>query len=500
MVPKEKPATPKSVPNRHIETYRRLLSFQRLRKTTDQDREGDLNLENISDTGRIVRSSPFRRLQAKAQVFSMARSGAVRTRLTHTIEVSNYGELIAEPLVQALLAKGHLSEALRFPFIKTVSNACLLHDIGNPPFGHMGEYAIQTWFRENREELQKTWLAFGKLKGDAFKRHLDAYSNFDGNPHGFRIITRLQWFHDQYGLNLALSLLASYVKYLGEQPGTGKFKKKGGYFPTEEGLIKEVWKKLKLKTDTEGLPLQRHPLVFLMEAADDISYCLSDIEDAIEQGVVSEDVFLSWIDANGISVEDVRKQADKYKKSTKKEGALIKNGAYHIFRIKYSGDLVRRAVEAYLKYEDQILDGEMKTSLLGGDSTATNLLDVLKAFSAAHVYTSREAIESELGGLNAIKGLLNAYKPMLELTTAEFRKLREPENIDRLREYPIPALLASLLPNKHVTAYEWFASKDADLEPFFRTQLVVDYIAGMTDSHLLKIYNIVNGTHQFGIE
>lgn len=497
MVQRAKPGTSKID---YIEAYRRLLSSQRLRETTDKGREGDLNLENISDTGRIVRSAPFRRLQAKAQVFSMARSGAVRTRLTHTIEVSNYGELIAGPLVQALLTKGHLSEDLRSPFIKTVSNACLLHDIGNPPFGHMGEYAIQTWFLDNREELKNIWVGFGKLKGDAFDRHLDAYSTFDGNPHGFRIITRLQWFHDQYGLNLTLSLLASYLKYLGEKPGPEKFKKKGGFFPSEEELVKEIWKKLKLKTDTKGLPLLRHPLVFLMEAADDISYCLSDIEDAIEQGVVTEDVFFSWIDDHGVSMKDVKQRAEKYKQSMKKEDALTKNGAYHTFRIKYSGDLVGRAVEAYLKYEDQILNGEMETSLLGADSTATELLDLLKAFSAEHVYTSREAIESELGGLNAIKGLLNAYKPILKLPTAEFKKLRESGSIERLRKYPTFALLASLLPNKHVTAYEWFATNDADLEPFYRTQLVVDYVAGMTDSHLLKIYNIVNGTQPFGIE
>jgi dGTPase len=313
-------------------------------------------------------------------------------------------------------------------------------------------------------------------------------------------LVSLQWFHDQYGLNLTISLLAAYLKYLGEQPESEKFRKKVGYFPSERKLVEEIWKALNLKTDTKGSPAQRHPLAFVMEAADDISYCLSDIEDAIEQGVVSEDLFLSWIKSNGISVTGVKRQSEKYKKSRKKEDALTKNGTFHIFRIKYSGDLVNRAVESYLEYEDQILNGKMKTSLLGADSTATKLLDLLKAFSAAHVYTSREAIESELGGLNAIKGLLDAYKPMLQLTTDEFKRLREPGSIERLRKYPTLALLASLLPNKHVTAYEWFAAKDVDLEPLYRTQLVVDYIAGMTDSHVLKIFNIVNGTQQFGIE
>src|SRR5712691_4205688 len=182
------------------DTYRRLLSSDRVRETSDKDRKNDPYLETISDTGRIVRSSPFRRLQGKAQVFSMARSGAVRTRLTHSIEVSNYGALIAESLARDLINKRSLPQDLRFPFVKTVENACLLHDIGNPPFGHMGEYAIQTWFTERKPILLEKWVKFGKLDGDTFERHLDSYSEFDGNPHGFRIITGLQWFHDKNGM------------------------------------------------------------------------------------------------------------------------------------------------------------------------------------------------------------------------------------------------------------------------------------------------------------
>jgi dGTPase len=449
MVRPSKPVAVAANKTQVADLYRQLLSSERLRETTDKVRAGDPNQEAISDTGRIVRSSPFRRLQSKAQVFSMVRSGAVRTRLTHSIEVSNYGELIAEPLVRRLIAKGHLSEDLRFPFIKTVSNACLLHDIGNPPFGHMGEYAIQTWFEENKTKLRGAWVGFGKLKGDAFKRHLDAYSNFDGNPHGFRIITRLQWFHDEYGMNLSLSLLASYLKYMGERPANkGKFRKKGGYFPTEEEVVKEIWKRLKLNTDSQGLPLQRHPLVFLMEAADDISYCLSDIEDALEQRIISEAAFLSWVESKGFSLDDVKQQAEKLKKSKKKEDALTTNGAYHIFRIKYSGDLVTRAVDAYERNEDRILSGEMDRSLLSTDIKATSFLDMLKGFCAEYVYTSRQAIETELGGLNAIKRLLDAYKPMMLMKTQAFDKLRNPENKDRLRTYPILSLLYSLLPNK----------------------------------------------------
>ncbi len=117
-----------------------------------------------------------------------------------------------------------------------------------------------------------------------------------------------------------------------------------------------------------------------------------------------------------------------------------------------------------------------------------------------HVYTSREAIDSELGGLNAITGILDAYRKIMLLTTGEFLKLSDKNNIERLSVYPIDSLLYSLLPEKHKQAYNWSRSQNAALEPIYRTQLVVDYVAGMTDSHALTIFNMINGSQQFAIE
>jgi|SRR5712664_107596 len=473
-------------------TYKRVLSSERLRDTTDKTRDRDL--ETFSDKGRIVRSAPFRRLQSKAQVFSMARSGAVRTRLTHSLEVGNYGELIAETLARRLVDRGSLPANLRFSFVQTVENACLLHDIGNPPFGHMGEYAIREWFKVNKKPLIDRWVSLNKLTGDEAERHLEAYANFDGNPHGFRIITRLQWLSDEYGMNLTCSLLAAYLKYLGTQPEKEKrFRKKIGYFRSEEEVVKSVWQRLALRTDDNGLPAQRHPLTFVMEAADDIAYCLSDIEDAIEKHVVTEGKFLTWIRSKRVKL-------GKRVRDIKKHKYLMENGAYHFFRLGLSRDLVKRAVNAYLLNEDQILDGSMDKSLFGTDSEATRWLDLLKEFSSINVYTSREAIDTELVGLNAITGLLDQFRPILLLTTKEFNKLSSTNNKDRLSNYPILSLLFCLLPKKHWLAYRWYRDKIPKLEPVFRTQLVVDYVAGMTDSHVLKIFNMLSGTQQFGLE
>jgi dGTPase len=468
--------------------------------TKDKDRLRDRDLETVSDTGRIVRSSPFRRLQSKAQVFSMARSGTVRTRLTHSIEVSNYGELIAEMLANELILDGSLAPDLRFSFVKTVENACLLHDIGNPPFGHMGEYAIQQWFRRNKNALKKRWVGFNRMTGSVAKHHLDAYSNFDGNPHGFRIITRLQWLSDEFGMNLTCSLLGSYLKYLGEKPNNQKFHKKIGYFPTERDVVKLVWRKLGLLVGNDGLPSQRHPLVFLMEASDDIAFCLSDIEDALEKKVITEDEVISWMESakSGDLLAEALKQAKEIE--IKRPGSLAKYGRYHLFRLELSRYLVRCAVDAYKQNEEKILTGSMKESLLGTNAEATRLLELLKEFCSMKVYTSREAIDTELAGLRAITGLLDAYRPLMLLTTEEFRSLRKKDN-KGLKKYPILSLLYSLLPAKHRLAYDWFCEPpNGLLEPIYRTQLVVDYVSGMTDGYVLKIFNMINGTQHFDIE
>ena len=489
------------------EIYTRLITGERLRPTIDETRRSvnDRDLEAFSDKGRIVRSSPFRRLQSKAQVFSMARSGDVRTRLTHCIEVGNYGELIAETLARSLVASGSLAPDLRSCFVQTVENACLLHDIGNPPFGHMGEYAIQQWFIQNKEKFVKHCTSLKSLTQTEAERHLDAYCKFDGNPQGFRIATRLQWLNDEFGMNLTCSLLASYLKYLGESPDSKKkFRKKVGYFPTEESVIKDVWRRLGLLTDARGLPLQRHPLAFLMEAADDIAFCLSDIEDALEKSVINEEEYIEWIRKRNVpQLERAVARAKEINEEASwnpQKQRLVKNGTYHLFRLMLSNDLVKWAVEAYLKYEDRILAGTMEASLLGTNLEATRVLGLQKEFCAMRVYTSREAISTELGGLTAITQLLDAYKHIILLSTQEFDRLSDKSSVDRLKDYPIDSLLFTLLPQKHRRVYAWCREKEPKLEPIFRIQLIVDYVSGMTDSHVLKIFNMINGTQQFGIE
>ncbi|MDB4916369.1 MAG: dNTP triphosphohydrolase [Gemmatimonadetes bacterium] len=474
--------------------YLELLSSQRL-KPTSQER---LPVEEaLSDKMRIVNCSAFRRLGGKAQVFSLARAGTVRDRLTHSIEVAGYGQLVAAKIADGLVSKERdaLPRELWMPFVQTVENACLLHDIGNPPFGHMGEYAIREWFKTNAGALEHAWLKNNRLNGAEVNAQLQAFKNFDGNPQGLRIMTRLQWFDHAFGLNLTCSLLGAYCKYIGGVVSKADpFKKKIGFFPSERTTVTATWRQLGLNQDNDGTPAQRHPLAFIMEAADDIAYCISDIEDALEKKLVTEKQFIEFAE---VTMPDLIKRARANAEKT--NDWLMENGLYHYFRVFLSQELVGAAAQAYLESEKGILDGTHAEALLGNKSRRI-AADMVKKFAGAHIYTSREAVEMVVGGLQAVTSILDAYRPMLLLGTEEFERLQNKEDFDRLKDFPMLSQLFSLLPHRQEIAYRWQVEQNPKLEPVYRTQLVIDYLSGMTDTHALKIYNMINGTQPFGVE
>ena len=172
-----------------------------------------------------------------------------------------------------------------------MESACLLHDIGNPPFGHLGEFAIQHWFATPPEKVLGIWSRNG-IAGKAAQLHFAGFEKFDGHAQGFRIVSKLQWLDNPDGLNLTGTLLASILKYLSPSPPEQRpFARRVGFYEFESDLVVKIWKDLGLKMNSSGLPLQRHPFAFIMEAADDIAYCVNDIEDAIEKRVVSAERF-----------------------------------------------------------------------------------------------------------------------------------------------------------------------------------------------------------------
>ncbi|MDB4950902.1 MAG: dNTP triphosphohydrolase [Gemmatimonadetes bacterium] len=469
--------------------YSTVISGARLIQSSVPDR--DLEVEMLSDKARIITSSAFRRLQTKAQVFSLEKNAAVRTRLTHTLEVAMYGQLIARKVFDSLFKAEQIEDRLRLPFIVAVENACLLHDIGNPPFGHLGEFAIRDWFVKQEQAIKQVWRE-ANISEREINTSYAGFEHFDGNPQGFRTVARLQWLKNESGLNLTCTLLASIVKYLGMTPDdTQIYRKKTGFFRSELGLVKEIWERLGLKVDEYG-PAQRHPLTFLMEAADDIAYCVSDIEDALEKGVVNEEEFFHYLPS--ITQRFVTQPRLDYSTNS-----VAHNANFIHFRIELTRYLVDSAAECYATHHQAILGGDYQGSLLEHDNTAKDSLAGLKAFAKERIFVSREAVDIELGGFRIIQTLLDGFSPLLLVPPARFERLLEGSTAPlKYGEMALERRLFSLLPKKHLLVYKYYTAQQPADEPIFRSHLVVDYISGMTDSHAVKIFNMLTGMPEGG--
>ncbi|WP_065242505.1 dGTPase [Pseudomonas sp. EpS/L25] len=460
-------------------SYKKFISEKRLRKSTSE-REKNLIIETESDKARIIFSAPFRRLQKKAQVFPLEQNAAVRSRLTHSLEVSTIGRQISQKIVRKIESLSHEEKEA---FVNIVESACLLHDIGNPPFGHFGEAAISKWFKN----------AGNGCYAHHKNEHPDWYSDlekFEGNAQGLRIITKLQS-EDDYGLNLTCSAICAYLKYTypeherkkqEENPST----KKNGYFLSESTKIQGAWKKLRIP------PHNRHPLNFVMEAADDIAYCLSDIEDGIEKKLTTIDELIAHIKselkkgenamANDAWIE-ILTHASKEKMPTNKFISIRTN-------------LINRsttiAAEHYIKREDDILKFRFSESLIDERSAEYIILNIIRKFVSEKVYTAREAEILELAGDSAISGILEKFKPLLDLPKSSFDALLEKDRkIIKSLNLDIEKRLLNLIPKQCIKTYNH--EKDSPLEWYYRAHLIIDYISGMTDDFALEIYQKLSG-------
>jgi dGTPase len=477
-----------------------LFDGSRLRGTTIPGRRPAA--EALSDKGRIVTAKSFRRLQVKAQVFSLEHNAAVRSRLTHTLEVAAMGEIIAGLIVDRIGAPiADVAPAI----VATAENACLLHDIGNPPFGHLGEYAIANWFNTHHDEISRRWSNHGISDRD-IALHLGALSNFDGNPQGFRTVTRLTWLNDEYGLNLTKSLLASLIKYLGCRPAEGAFWKKVGYFPSERDLIRRIWRDLKLPTDRNGDPNSRHPICFVMEAADDLCYCLSDIDDTIEKRIVKEEAFVAYIEESNSSyltriLKECAEKQERAKHSAPE--SLFAN-----FKVQATRELGDRLATLFVENVNDIVEGRLDKPLTELDADVHRATEILREFTRSRVFRSREAVTVELGGFRILTRLLDHYSILLLAGTREFDRIikdarAETADIwkdmelkgDKLKpsELPLHKRLATLLPRPQLFNYFQQRSEIEGLEPVFRAHLIVDFVAGMTDTHAVKVFNVLEG-------
>lgn len=466
--------------------------------------------EFYSDRSRVLYCSSFRRLQQKAQVFSLEPNASVRTRLTHSIEVSDVGRTIANIIANRLRKDTLLTDVNVPVVVSIVENACLLHDIGNPPFGHFGEAAIRNW---SKEYLEKSNMK----ESEKFQSLMEDFIQFDGNPQGFRTVTRLYTDRDEYGLNLTYSTLLCILKYsraAGEQMNITEniskdIQKKAGYFQSEKELVEKIITKCGIEIH------RRYPFTYIMEAADDIAYCMSDIADGIEKGILTEKSFIEefvreWekehVDENGKMLPF----PEKISTITLRNGKKIKItdeidpnqlcGFNFDISIPWSKAAVSEAVNSFVDNIDGIYQGTAG-SLINKDGEMGGVMETVKRVSKRVLYTSIKAESIELTGFSVITGILRRYERLLELTKDEFDQLVNHQSIEG-KDYE--RRLFNRLGARYVRAYQYAVEKldknnDYEInEIWLRIHLIIDHISGMTDEYALETYQMLEGIRLLG--
>lgn len=457
-----------------------------------------------SDRGRILNSAAIRRLQQKTQVFPLERNSVVRTRLTHSMEVQQVGRYIVKEIIHRLSNAGKLAqlklEQVIMPIESLVEMACLMHDIGNPPFGHFGEKAINQWFGSRLKihassyypvlEIQETDNTELQELKNKIRQDL---CNFEGNAQAIRLV------HTILRLNLTYSQIASILKYskpaywLHEVPVKFSYlMKKPGYYLSEEIFIKELSEQLDIQ------PFHRYPLTYIMEAADDISYCIADLEDAVEKKLFSVQQLYNYLEdawgpikSGDLFDKVVKRSYDEYLGQNQFRAIAI--GQFFInLRVKTITKLVSHAAERFIENIEEIYHGSFNNALLEGKGAEYKLLNIFKTVGIKYVFNHESVENIELQGHRIISGLLDIYSPLLDMPTHDFLKLVKDDNH---KEYPIETRLYHKLSAKHRDAYQQaIKNKDETKDTFqswefyYRCRLLQDYISGMTDHFAFDEY------------
>ena len=397
-----------------------LLCEKRQRMSTtrkEPDANSGINFvtrnEFEADYDRIVGSSSVRRLQDKAQVFPLQKNDVVRTRLTHSIEVSAIARSLAKTVGLELEKRNEFQREDTEKLMGMLQTAGLIHDLGNPPFGHYGETAIRKWYQDKFFPNSKNMSeqdADNNFVGERTQEETD-FLYFDGNVQNLRIVTKLQTMNDQYGVNFTYGTLAAIIKYPYASKNTVDDKKKFGYFKSEEDIVRKIWNETGLD---EGV---RHPATYLLEAADDIVYLCDDIEDGVKKG------YIPWEKEYG-AIKRIFGKTEKYKKifesieknqpdpALKDEEKII--ARVRLFRNYVQGYLMRTAIKTFFDEYDVIMNGHFGLrDLLEPD---LDFVEALKKITGKYCFACEEVLTLEVVGERVIKELLRISRNMTSYT------------------------------------------------------------------------------------
>lgn len=438
--------------------------------------EEDLLEATELDRARIVQAAPVRRLQQKTQVFPLDVKASVRSRLTHSLEVQETGRQISRRILAALPA-GAVCEGA---FINLVEMSCLLHDVGNPPFGHFGEQVMSQWLTQELDTLFAA--ALGQTPSPQWAELRQDLLVFDGNAQSLRLV------HSLHELNLTLGQLAALCKYP-QQPQPGLhygqhhgWTSKRGIFFSEQPLYRSLSQSLGLA------PGCRHPLVYIMEAADDISYCIADLEDAVDRRILS----LSELQ-HALCLAD----EGSYMAGLLTDATASDRGFFPHFRQHLTHDLIALAAHTYVSEHEIILSGAYPQALLHGQAPAAMVLDTLKQVAREQVFMRPEVEALELEGYAALRGVLSTYACLLALPASQFERLLAGQGGSELF---FARRLFHRLSARHLKAYRLaVANRDprfdsgAEQEWYYRVRLLLDYVSGMTDTYALEEFRLLSG-------
>jgi len=442
--------------------WEQLLSLKRQGDTSKRLRkeQDDTRLGFEVDYDRIIFSSAFRSLQDKTQVIPLSKTDFVHTRLTHSLEVSVVGRSLGRLVGKKILEKyPYLKEVHGFhmnDFGTIVAAAALAHDIGNPPFGHSGEKAIGEYFKTGKGI---------KYKEQLVPKEWQDLIDFEGNANGFSVLTGSRP-GNEGGLRISYATLGAFMKYpkesLPKKPTSNIADKKFGFFQTDKVFFNDVAAELGLLSNKEGddVGFERHPLAFLVEAADDICYTIIDFEDGINLGLVDEDFALEYL------VKLVGHIMDR-----KKYNSLItKEDRISYLRALAISSLISDAVRVFLENEEAILEGKFHMALMDKSQYKAQMDDIIK-ISIKNIYQSNDVIEKEIMGYQVINTLLDkfctAYNNKFEGTATNYDQL-----------------LLKLLPEKFVTE---------KMSLYERLMHICHFISMLTDGKALQIFNIIKG-------
>lgn len=463
-----------------------LLCPDRIRPFKKQAGGNDLRTEFEKDYHRIIGSASFRRLQDKTQVFPLDQSDFIRTRLTHSLEVSSFCKSLGQNVSAKIMQLGldpQFGAEEKAAVCDILQCAGLIHDIGNPPFGHFGETAIQDWFGKHLPELGFEGRPLSELLNEQMQQ--DFY-HFEGNTQALRLVTKLHYLVDEHGMNLTKALLGTIIKYpvssLEINKKSGRIReKKMGYFYADRAEFADIQR----SNGTNGC---RHPLAFLLEAADDIAYRTADIEDAMKKGCITygklvEELYRCCDKAPAECTRIIGWLKEKYAKALRIGYEKPETYAIQNWVVSVQGQMIACATDSFVDHYQEIMAGTWEHDLFYG-TFGEPLMEALGDIAYRYAFISRPIIKLEVGADAIFDFLLSRFvDAVIPWDTHPRQKMTA-----------VQEKLVSLISDNFKRVYRIHAEgKDEAEKLYLRLLLVTDFISGMTDSYAKRLYQELNG-------